>query len=61
MASPVLTFGIFDHGTDGHLCALLLAETGIGHVRNHIPVTGELQNIYYDENCDAVCLWTIAL
>jgi hypothetical protein len=34
--------GLSAESRDAHLGALLLAEDGIGHVGNQIPVTGEL-------------------
>jgi hypothetical protein len=36
-------------GGDVQLGALLLAEVGVGHVGNHIPVAGKLRNKNYDD------------
>jgi hypothetical protein len=46
--------GLSGESGDAHLAALLLAEGGVGHVGNHIPVSGELRNRNYDDYLSCV-------
>lgn len=48
--------GLSLEGGDAQLGALLLAEAGVGHVGNHIPVTGVLRNRNYDDYLSCVCV-----
>jgi len=42
-------------GSDVELAALLLAESGVGQIGNHIPVTGKLRNKNYDDYLSCAC------